>query len=218
MQFQQRQFTRSTQFVLREHGCYVSQHDGRGQVDMAVEVPYEELLPIRLEYRNQVPRQALPLVAFSFIFWALHLARPWLAAGRLPTANDVLDNPWLLTMGMGVGMLLLLVYAWRHWWHQAIVHTTHLRVVLADHPGDRRQLRAFVESLRAHTRGYLRREYSTINPLGLIEPQLRRVAWLHELDVLSTAEAQALATRLTGRLPGRGLKSMGQRLEAPYVN
>jgi len=117
-----------------------------------------------------------------------------------------------------IGLGLLVAYAHRNWWHQAIVHTANLRVALADHPRDRRQLRAFVQNLENHTKHYLRQEYAPVNPLGLIEPQLRRLAWLHKLDVLSTPEAQALATRLTGRLPGRGFKSMGRRLEAPYVN
>jgi len=213
MQFQQRQFTRSTQFVLREHGCYVSQHDGRGQVDMAVEIPYEELLPIRLEYRTTTPDKSLRWLAAGLL-WSMGNA----AHVQYEGARALPEGFWGYALGTLAVVGLLLLYAWNNWWHQAIVHTTHLRVVLADHPGDRRQLRAFVATVQTHTRDYLRREYSIINPLGLIEPQLRRVAWLHELDVLSTAEAQALATRLTGRLPGRGLKSMGQRLEAPYVN
>jgi hypothetical protein len=218
MQFQQSQLTRSTQFALREHGLFVSQYDGRGQVDIAAEIPYEELLPIRLEYRNQVPRQLLPLAVFAFIFWVLHLAKPWLTVGHLPAADDILAGSWLLTMGAGVGLLLLGGYAWRHWWHQAIVHTANLHVALADHPRDRRQLRTFTEQLDAHTKKYLRQEYGTINPLGTIEPQVRRVAWLRELGVLSAAEAKALTTRLTGRLSERELRSMGQRLEALYVN
>ena len=80
------------------------------------------------------------------------------------------------------------------------------------------QLRQFVALITDHTKVYLRREYAPINPLGLIEPQLRRLAWLHELAVLDTPEAQALATRLTGKLPGRDFRSLGQRLERPYVN
>ena len=218
MQFQQSQLTRSTQFTVREHGFFVSQRDGRGQVDIAVEIPYEELLPIRLEYRSIVPRQLLPLAVFGTIFWAVHLARPWLTAGRLPVASDVLDNPWLLSMGSGVVLLLLGVYAWRHWWHQAILHTGRLQLVLADHPRDRRQFRDFTQKLDAHTKSYLRQEYGTINPLGYIEPQLRRVAWLRDLGVLSAAEARTLNTRLTGRLSERAIRSMGQRLEPLYVN
>ncbi|TVT38604.1 hypothetical protein FNT36_20705 [Hymenobacter setariae] len=218
MQFQQSQLTRSTQFTVREHGFFVSQRDGRGQVDIAVEIPYEELLPIRLEYRNQVPRQMLPLAAFAFIFWILHLARPWLDAGRLPVTDDVLANSWLLTMGAGVCLLMLSVYAWRHWWHQAILHTGRLQLVLADHPRDRQQFRDFTQRLDAHTKAYLRQEYGAINPLGYIEPQLRRVAWLRDLGVLSVAEARTLNTRLTGRVSERSIRSMGQRLEPLYVN
>jgi hypothetical protein len=115
-------------------------------------------------------------------------------------------------------MALALYYAWNNWWHQAILHTGRLRLVLADHPRDRRQFRDFAEKLDAHTKKYLRREYGAINPLGYIEPQLRRLGWLHDLGVLSAAELRALSTRLTGRVSERRIRSMGQRLEALYVN
>ncbi|GAA4496651.1 hypothetical protein GCM10023172_10330 [Hymenobacter ginsengisoli] len=213
MQFQQSQVTRSTQFALRQDGLFVSQRDGRGQVDIAVEISYEEVLPIHLEYRNALPTQRLGLlitVGGWLIIQALNHYRP---------GHTVLpENFWVYVVSALAGLGLVVLYAWQNWWHQAIVKTANLRVALADHPRDRRKLRAFIQEVETHAKGYLRREYAPINPLGLIEPQLRRLAWLHELAVLDTPEAQALATRLTGRLPGRGFKSMGQKLEAPYVN
>ena len=213
MQFQQGQFTRSTQFALREHGFYVSQRDGRGQLDLAVEIPYEELLPVRLEYRTALPGRNLRWLAVGVIWLLFNLLRHL----HLEPATFTTDF-WVYAGGAVVALGLLALYARNNWWHQAILHTARLRVVLADHPRDRRQLRAFVSNVEAHTKDYLRREYGLINPLGIIEPQLRRLGWLHELDVLSTTEAQALATRLTDRLPGRGFRSMGQKLEPPYVN
>lgn len=210
MQFQQSQFTRSTQFSLRQDGLFVSQRDSHGAVDIAVEVPYEEVLPVRLEYQRSVPQLTGRWVVFG-LFGLLNILRAMRPAELTPEA-------WGWAFGVLIGLGLLVAYAHRNWWHQAIVHTANLRVTLADHPRDRRQLRAFVQNLENHTKRYLRQEYAPVNPLGLIEPQLRRLAWLHKLDVLSTPEAQALATRLTGRLPGRGFKSMGRRLEAPYVN
>ncbi|MGI4832547.1 MAG: hypothetical protein ACRYFK_03700 [Janthinobacterium lividum] len=213
MKFQQRQLTRTTFLALREHGLYVSQHDGRGQADMAVEIPYEELLPLRLEYRKAVPARGLRWLAVGAL-WVAGNAVQQQFFGTRPLAEEF----WTFALVMGAALGASLLYAWHNWWHQAIVHTAHLHVVLANHPRDRRLLQRFVQQAESHTKSYLRREYAPINPLGIIEPQLRRLAWLHELDVLSTAEAQALATRLTGRLPGRGLRSMGQKLEAPYVN
>ena len=213
MQFQQSQFTRTTHFALREHGFYVSQRDGRGQLDTAVEIPYEELLPVRLEYRSTVPAKTLRWLAAGVLWTVGNALRVQYEASR-PLPVDF----WFYVSSGVVMLSVLLLYAWNNWWHQAILHTSRLQVVLADNPRDRRQLRAFVSNLESHTKSYLRREYGLINPLGLIEPQLRRLGWLHELDVLSTTEARALATRLTGRLPGRGFRSMGQRLEAPYLN
>ncbi|AMR29333.1 hypothetical protein A0257_21020 [Hymenobacter psoromatis] len=210
MQFQQSQLTRSTQFSLRQDGLFVSQRDSRGAVDIAVEIPYEEVLPVRLEYQRSVPQLNGRWVVF-LLFGLLNILRAVRPA-------ELTDEGWGWAFGVLVGLGLLVAYAHRNWWHKVIVHTANLSVALADHPRDRRRLRAFVQDVEAHTKRYLRQEYAPVNPLGLIEPQLRRLAWLHKLDVLSTPEAQALATRLTGRLPGRGFKSMGRRLEAPYVN
>lgn len=213
MQFQQSQLTRSTQFTVREHGFFVSQRDGRGQVDIAVEIPYEELLPIRLEYRNTMPQRQLLWVLGGVIYAGAHLARPFIVENQ-PVPNDV----WAWAFGLSAALVAFFFYGLNNWWHQAILHTARMELVLADHPRDRRQFRAFTEKLDAHTKNYLRQEYGTINPLGTIEPQVRRVAWLRELGVLSATEARALTTRLTGRLSERELRSMGQRLEALYVN
>ena len=213
MQFQQSQLTHSTQFALREHGIFVSQRDGRGQVHLSVEIPYEEVLPIRLEYRSAVPGKRLRWLAAGAL-GLLGTAARIQYDGLRPLPADF----WLYVLGAGAALGLVVLYALRNWWHQAILHTAHLRLVLADHPRDRRQFRAFTEHLDAHTKAYLRQEYGLINPLGFIEPQVRRVAWLRELGVLSAPEAKALTTRLTGRLSERELRGMGQRLEAPYVN
>ena len=213
MQFQQSQLTRSTQFALRQDGFFVSQRDARGTVDIAIEIPYEEVLPLKIEHQNTFPAQNLGILLVLGGALAAQ-ALKYYAPGNTALPPDFWEYALSAVMGLGIGLL----YAWQNWWHQAIVHTAPLRVVLADHPRDRRELRAFVQHLESHTKAYLRREYAPINPLGLIEPQLRRLGWLHQLDVLSTPEAQALATRLTGRLPGRGFKSMGQKLEALYVN
>ncbi|HET9502590.1 MAG TPA: hypothetical protein VFO93_03560 [Hymenobacter sp.] len=204
MHFQQSQLTRSTQFTLREHGFFVSQRDGRGQVDIAVEIPYEELLPVRLEYRRAVPGHPVRWIGLGL--YGLYVAVAALSAWPLALAAT------------GLLVALAFYYAWNNWWNQAILHTGRLQLVLADHPRDRRQVRAFADQVNTHTKAYLRREYASINPLGYIEPQLRRLAWLHELGVLSTAEARALSTRLTGRVSERGIRSMGQRLEPLFVN
>ena len=213
MQFQQSQVTRSTQLELREDGLFVNQRDGRGQVDMAVEIPYEELLPIRLEYQRVVPGKNLRWLAAGAL-WIIGNAARVQYEGLRPLPPDF----WLYVLATVGALGVVMLYAWQNWWHQAVLHTAHLQVRLADRPRDRRQLRAFVRHLENRTKAYLRAEYAPINPLGLIEPQLRRLAWLHELDVLPTPEAQALATRLTGRLPGRGFRCLGQKLEALYVN
>ena len=213
MQFHQRQLTRATQLVLREHGLYVSQRDGRGQVDLAVEIPYEELLPIRLERRSAVPGRGMRWLAAG-ILWVVGNAVQQQFFGQRPLPAHF----WGVVLAAGLALALLLLYALHNWWRQAVVHTANLRVVLADHPRDRQQLRAFTQSLEARTKTYLRQHYGQVNPLSHIEPQLRRLAWLGELNVLSPAETRALTTRLTGQVPAAPLRSLGQELEGLFVN
>jgi hypothetical protein len=93
-----------------------------------------------------------------------------------------------------------------------------LAVTLAGRPWQRKQFRTLVAELERRTKTYLRKEYGQVNPLGFIEPQLRRVAWLRELEVLTAPEAKALSIRLTGRLSNETMRSMGQELESPYLN
>lgn len=214
MQFHQRQLTRSTTLSLRTHGLHVSQRDGQGRLKLEAEMLYEELLPVQLEYRNVTPPRHLGWLVFSLLYVGLQLARPLLGAASPPPS----DEAWSWAFGAGIGLVLLLLYAQRNWWHKAVLHTPRLQVILADHPHDRQQLRAFVRSLQDRTKTYLRQEYGQVNPLGHIEPQLRRVAWLRDLDVLSPREARALTTRLTGQVPAATLRSMGQELEDLFVN
>ena len=213
MHFQQNQFTRSTQLHVREHDLLVFQRDARGQVQMELEMPYEDILPIRVERRRVLPHNTLRWLGVGAI-WVVGNAVQQQFFGSRPLPEDF----WGYVLGIGAAIGLLLLYALHNWWQQTIVHTAHLRVVLADHPQDRRQLNEFVEKLETRTKEYLRQEYGTVNPLGIIEPQLRRVAWLRDLEVLSPKEARALTTRLTGQVPAATLRSMGQELEGLFVN
>src|SRR6476661_8293620 len=194
MEFQQQQFTRTTRLALREHGLYVCQADGRGALNLELEMPYEEMLPVRVERRSSYPQRQLPGVLL-LLFWAASSASRFLSQG------EALSNEfWLSAFGCGLGLLGVVFYGWRNWWRRLVLHTGRVHVVLADRPDERQALTAFVQALETRTKGYLRREYGRVNPLGIIEPQLRRVAWLRELEVLSAPEATALTTRLTGRL------------------
>lgn len=214
MQFHQRQLTRSTTLSLRTHGLHVAQRDGQGRLKLEAEMLFEELLPVQLDYRSAVPQRQLGGLSFGLLYLGLHLLQPLLATGAEPRS----DEAWLGAFGLGFGLILLLLYAQRNWWHKAVLHTPRLQIVLADNPADRRQLRVFVSNVQARTKAHLRQQYGQVNPLGNIDSQVRRLNWLRDLDVLSPAEARALTTRLTGQVPAATLRSMGQQLEGLYVN
>ncbi len=212
MHFQQRQLTRATLLALREHGLYVCLRDGRGKIALEIEMPYEEILPVRAERRRQVPQRQL----MGLLFGAL-----WLATTTFsPRAGGPggLAQYWGWAGAAGLGMAALFFYGLHNWWSQRVLHTARAQVVLPDTPAERAAFQEFAVALDRRAKTYLRREYGTVNPLGSIEPQLRRVAWLQELNVFSPAEARALTTRLTGQVPNAPLTSLGQDLDLPFVN
>ena len=215
MIFTQKQlFQGTTTVALRAESLYVCTRNAQGVATLETEVPFEEMLPIQLNYQNNTPKVPARGIAFALLYVFMQLVRPALASGTQPF--DV--EPWAWAFGLGFGLMLLIIYAQRNWWRKAVLRASRLQLIFADHPNDRQALSEFVRQLERRTKTYLRDEYGQVNPLGFIEPQLRRVAWLHELDVLSAREAQALSTRLTGRHGNDTLTSMGQELESPYVN
>ena len=212
MQFRQRQFTRSTQFNLREHGLYVCQRDAWGQVQVELEVPYEEVLPLRVDRVRRTARLRFPWYSQLAVILGGNLL-----AGYL-TRHLSTGQLWTLLGVLGALCLFIIYYGARNWSWNTVLRTARGHFVLADQPSHRVALESFVGALGVRAKSYLRREYGTINPMGNIEPQLRRLAWLHELDVLNSAEARALTTRLTGQVPAAKLRSMGQELEGLFVN
>ena len=202
-------FRGTTLLLLRQHGLYVSQRKRRGEAWLETEIPYEELLPVGLEYARPDPLRVEPLLITAWL--VAHVA--------LHYTHNQKDTAVLLAGGLGflLGLwAILLVRRYRS--RTATLSTNRIRLVLHDRPSQRSVLEAFTEELRRRAHGYLRDEYAQVNPLGPIELQLHRLHWLHRLEVLSEHELRTLSTRLTGRLSLDPLKLMGQDLETPYVN
>ncbi|MBX0290458.1 hypothetical protein K3G63_08415 [Hymenobacter sp. HSC-4F20] len=211
-QFSQSHFLRgSTLLVLRQHGLYVSQRNRRGVAWLETEIPYEELLPIELEYAEPAPLRIPPASAWVAL-WLLAQAVRYL----LQNHEDNLAF-WVAGLGflLGLGAVLLLR---RSRARTVTLVTNRIRLTLHDSSSQRAHLETFTNELRLRAHSYLREEYAHINPLGPIELQLHRLKWLHHLQVLSTTELRTLSTRLTGRVSLDPLKLMGQELETPYVN
>lgn len=212
MVFNQKQlFLGTTHIALRAESLYVCQRNPQGVATLETEVPYEEILPVKAQEPVHIPVNQLLLTVGLLVFLGYGPWREWAATGR---AGFGLYSWWVI---FGVNALA----SWLRYeqqWATFRLQTAHLALTLAGRPWQRKQFRTLVAELEKRTKVYLRNEYGKVNPLGFIEPQLRRVAWLHELDVLSAREAQALSTRLTGRRGADTLTSMGQELESPYLN
>jgi len=209
---QRRLWAGSTQLALRQHGLYICQRQVSGRAVVEVELPYEEILPVRVERRNTVPRKKL-LILLGVVCWCLFT----LSADQRHDAKFFVDFAlWALVLGGSLGAYMW--YGWQNQWREFVLLTARSSVILADRANERLALQGFADVLERHTKSYLRHEYAQVNPLGPIEVQLNRLRWLHGLEVLTEAEARARATRLTGRLSTDPLRSMGQDLEMPYVN
>ena len=212
MIFTQKQlFLGTTHIALRAESLYVCKRNPQGVATLETEVPYEEILPIQSGEHRRIPTNQILMTVLILVVLGSGPWREWLATGQ---ATSGLYWWWLI---LGINALAMWL-RFEQQWCTFRLQTAHLALTLAGRPWQRKQFRALVTELERRTKTYLRDEYGQINPLGFIEPQLRRVAWLHELDVLSAPEARALSTRLTGRHSPDTLTSMGQELESPYLN
>ncbi|RSK31673.1 hypothetical protein [Hymenobacter metallilatus] len=205
-------FRGTTLLLLRQHGLHISQRNRRGEAWLETEIPYEELLPVGLEYHRPGPLRMPPAGTWVAI-WVLVQGLSRLLHDKAPLPMEL----WVACGGFLLGLLaVILIRRYRGRRVQLITNRIHL--TLRHQPGQRDALDTFVDAMRLRAHAYLREEYATVNPLGPIELQLHRLHWLHQLHVLSEHELRTLSTRLTGRLSLDPVKLMGQDLETPYVN
>ena len=205
-------FRGSTLLLMRQHGLYVSQRNRRGVAWLETEIPYEELLPVELEYHEPAPLRLPPAGTWVAVWIVVQ------GLSRLLKSEPGLSTElWVACIGFLAGLAGVLLTR-RYWGRTVTVGTNRIRVTLPNRRGRRDALETFTEALRLRAHAYLRDEYAQVNPLGPIELQLHRLNWLHHLNVLSEQELRTLSTRLTGRLSLDSIKLMGQDLETPYVN
>ncbi|RYU79536.1 hypothetical protein [Hymenobacter persicinus] len=210
MHFEQRQLTRITRLALGPHGLHVRQSTRGGRTVLEFEMPYEEVLPVRLERTDLAPAlKNLPFV----VLWLLLASLAH--AAQQPGGLSATGWSWAAGAAVLVGGYLLGPHTW---WRRVSLRTARATVSLPDRRRSREELTAFANALDHHCKAYLREHYAAINPLGLIEPQVQRLLWLRQLNVVSEAEARALTTRLTGQVADAQLTSLGLTLEMPYVN
>jgi len=208
---QHRLLAGTTQLALRPNGLYVCQRNSNGRATLKFEMPYEEVLPVRVTRFRTTPQLTWrPLVA---IWFGMNILQR-----LVPTNGPLSDAAWAGLFALGGLLIAGYLYGQRNWWQHVTLGTARTSITLADRSAERAAVDKFARALESRTKAYLREEYATINPLGLIDTQLHRLRWLRKLDVLSESETRILTTRLTGRLDSVPLRSMGQVLESPYVN
>ncbi|WP_375435129.1 hypothetical protein [uncultured Hymenobacter sp.] len=208
---QRRLLAGTTQLALRPNGLYVCQRNRDGRPVVEFEMPYEEVLPVRVTRRRTTPQ--LTWLPLTILWLSINLLQR-----LIPTNGPLSDTTWVGLFVVGGLLIAGGLYAQRNWWQHVTLGTARANITLADRPSERASVDKFARALEQRTKAYLREEYANVNPLGIIETQLHRLRWLRTLDVLSENETRILTTRLTGRLDMPPLRSMGQVLETPYVN
>jgi hypothetical protein len=208
---QHRLLAGTTQLALRPNGLYICQRNSNGRPTLEFEMPYEEVLPVRVTRFRTTPQLSWrPLL---ILWFAVNFLQHF-----IPTNEPLSDTAWLGLFAFGGLLIAGYLYGQRNWWQHVTLGTARTSITLADRSEERASVDKFARDLESRTKAYLREEYANINPLGLIDTQLHRLRWLRKLDVLTEQEARILSTRLTGRLDSSPLRSMGQELESPYVN
>ncbi|TGE25216.1 hypothetical protein E5K00_08485 [Hymenobacter aquaticus] len=174
-----------TQLRTTDDGLSIEQEGIINQ--LRVEIPYEELLPVRTKAQTSFP------VALTF-FVALILPgfyQEWLEQTYLP---------WEEQIGMallGFLMLGLCYFTYTRWRWSITVTTGWGNIVLPNRDKERPEVEQFVSDLRDHTKSYLYTRYALFDPFQSVEQQLEMYAWLFERKVITPEQLLTLQQQAT---------------------
>ncbi|RSK44301.1 hypothetical protein [Hymenobacter perfusus] len=183
----------STRLTMQDNNLRIEEK--RFFQQTAVDIPYEDLLPIGVGHHHFVPFRLL-------------LAEVFLGFGCGKACYTLITQPnqresavWLLLILLGL-FLGLGAYILQVWRHDFLITTGRGNIALFHSPRNKALLYDFANALRDHTILYMRRQYATVDPLLPAEPQLARLEWLRSLGALNNAQFHQLKTRLLGRFFG----------------
>ena len=174
-----------TRLTTTEDGLLVDRK--RLTKHIKVEIPYEELLPVRGKMERSFPLLLSFFVAFGVIgSWVQELDKP------------VANQAYLVSSGIASLLIAGLCYfTYTRWQNSFAITTGQGDYSLVAQPEDDVMMQQFVTDLRAHTKEYLYKRYVYPGQELVTKKDVSRWYWLHERKVISTEEFQAGFTAKT---------------------
>ena len=196
MEFYQRHPIRGyTHLCTTEDGLLVIQKGILNQ--LRLEIPYEELLPVRAKAQTSFP----VVLTFFLAFLLPGFYMEWLEQTHLPLAEKV---------GMIVlGLLLigLCYFTYTRWRWSITVITGWGNIILANRDEERSDIEQFVLNLRDHTKSYLRARYARFDPFQSVDDQLASYRWLFERKVITQEQLLALQQQASSAVTSKSSNS-----------
>lgn len=168
-----------TSFVTTEDGLLVDRK--RLTSTVRIEIPYEDLLPVRGEMERSFPLLLSLFVAFGVVgSWVQELGKP------------VASQAYLVASGAASLLIAGVCYfTYTRWQNRFTILTGQGKFSIVAQPEDDVAMQQFVADLRAHTKAYLHQRYVYSNQELVSKKGVARWYWLHEQKVISTEEFQA---------------------------
>ncbi|MGI4761209.1 MAG: hypothetical protein ACRYF0_10915 [Janthinobacterium lividum] len=168
-----------TRFTTTEDGLLVDRERLTSRV--RVEIPYEDLLPVRGKMERSFPLLLSFFVAFGVVgSWVQELGKP------------MASQAWLVASG-GASLLLagLCYFTYTRWQNRFTITTGRGDFSVVAQPEADEAMQQFVTDLRAHAKAYLHQRYVYRGQELTSKKGVSRWYWLHEQKVISTEEFQA---------------------------
>ncbi|GAB3634748.1 hypothetical protein GCM10027422_03380 [Hymenobacter arcticus] len=168
-----------TRFTTTEDGLLIDRKRLTNHV--RVEIPYEELLPVRGKMERSFPLLLSFFVAFGVVgSWVQELSKP------------IADQAWLVASGVASLLIAGVCYfTYTRWQNRFMVLTGKGDFSVVAQPEDDATLQQFITDLRAHAKAYLYQWYVYPRQELTSRKGVARWYWLHEQKVISTEEFQA---------------------------
>ena len=180
-----------TQLTTTEDGLLIDRK--RLTNHTCVEIPYEELLPLRGKMERSFPLLLSFFVAFGVVgSWVQELGKP------------VANQAYLVVSGIASLLIAGLCYfTYTRWQNRFVLTTGYGDFSVVAQPKDDAAMQQFVVDVRILTKNYLRQRYVFPNHELPAKRDVSRWYWLHERKVISTEEFQAALAVRNKKIGGR---------------
>jgi hypothetical protein len=180
-----------TRLTTTEDGLLVDRK--RLTSHVRLEIPYEELLPVRGKMERSFPLLLSFFVAFGVVgSWVQEISKP------------VVSQAYMVSSGIASLLIAGLCYfTYTRWQNRFTLITGKGDFSVVAQPEDDAAMQQFVTDLRTIAKDYLRQRYVFPGHELPAKRDVSRWYWLHERKVISTEEFQAALSAREDKLNSR---------------